>query len=731
MDFSFTLDYAKSELPVKRQATSGVYNLLQHRKNENAFINMNPNFLVFNDSSLEKKYINNLFCDKQTHSELSEDFKNNLLMFYVFMTGYVLVMAVTTLILYSENKYPGTSFAVQISGFGAILLFLYGILLILKTSKLGAFQCKRLFLIFGLFFSAFLITSERRILAGITGEEELNFQNNMLILVSFTVMFRYLLFDSFLETGIISLFSMLSYFGCFLAFSNDRLEGHLTEVLCITIFLALTLIDTRKADYRTRQLFWRKEKEEQLMNAVGYSNNPPERSNSKFNTDIESILEMCNSVKQEVKKAASVIMFKEVKQNLKRVQMDIEKIKRKLAFGNFSGKVHLDEDLDEQDKEFITENFLAIEVNRRKTEFKRRASMNDIGQRHPTFPSMKVAANEISSVLPSLAKNWNFDIWFVNQVTGKSLSVVGNFLFANWNLVEAIHTDLETLGNFLSTLENEYPKNPYHNACHAADVTHSMLYFLVKGNIMSDINVIESSSAIVAALGHDVGHPAVSNRFLVNTRDELAITYNDSSVLENMHCSKTFQIMKNHNCNIFAKLSEEDWIKARSIVVQMILDTDMSRHFDILAKFRARATTTKNFSIEDFEDKAMILSMSLKCGDLGHAAKSKLLHEKWSGLICEEFFRQGDIEKEKGLPVSTYCDRETTNIAKSQYGFLKNVCLPLYEVWCNFLRSEQITKNCLEQLKRNQEFWESKGIHRNFTIRPGPANQLKKIFTNS
>ncbi len=34
----------------------------------------------------------------------------------------------------------------------------------------------------------------------------------------------------------------------------------------------------------------------------------------------------------------------------------------------------------------------------------------------------------------------------------------------------------------------------------------------------------------VAALGHDLGHTGTSNAFLVNSRDELALLYNDVAV---------------------------------------------------------------------------------------------------------------------------------------------------------------------------------------------------------
>jgi 3',5'-cyclic-nucleotide phosphodiesterase len=60
---------------------------------------------------------------------------------------------------------------------------------------------------------------------------------------------------------------------------------------------------------------------------------------------------------------------------------------------------------------------------------------------------------------------------------------------------------------------------------------------------MSDIDVL---GIIIAASGHDVGHPALTNRFLINSRNKVAIRYNDQSVLENMHCATTFKILLDH-----------------------------------------------------------------------------------------------------------------------------------------------------------------------------------------
>ena len=69
---------------------------------------------------------------------------------------------------------------------------------------------------------------------------------------------------------------------------------------------------------------------------------------------------------------------------------------------------------------------------------------------------------------------------------------------------------------------------------------------------------IETLASIIANLGHDIGHPGLTNRFLINNKDDLALEYNDNSVLENMHCAIIYSILKKSECAILDSLSQED-----------------------------------------------------------------------------------------------------------------------------------------------------------------------------
>ena len=143
---------------------------------------------------------------------------------------------------------------------------------------------------------------------------------------------------------------------------------------------------------------------------------------------------------------------------------------------------------------------------------------------------------------------------------------------------------------------------------------------------MVKLNTLETLGSILACLGHDVAHPGVTNRFLVNIKDDLALHYNDNSVLENMHCATIYSLMQKSGCDLLSSLGQEDWFHVRNIVIGMVLATDMSKHFEFIGQFRARVIKLRDMEISELEDKSLAMSMGIKCADLGHSAKSLDLH---------------------------------------------------------------------------------------------------------
>jgi 3'5'-cyclic nucleotide phosphodiesterase len=71
-----------------------------------------------------------------------------------------------------------------------------------------------------------------------------------------------------------------------------------------------------------------------------------------------------------------------------------------------------------------------------------------------------------------------------------------------------------------------------------------------------------------------------------------------------------------------------------------------------------------------------------------------------------EFFNQGDREREKGLPVSMFMDRQTTVVGKCQVGFIDYIVMPLFEIWDTYM-NEEGEFPALENLKNNREYWKN------------------------
>lgn len=85
---------------------------------------------------------------------------------------------------------------------------------------------------------------------------------------------------------------------------------------------------------------------------------------------------------------------------------------------------------------------------------------------------------------------------------------------------------------------------PYFCMCQVA-------HFLSVDVISSTVRSTHGVALLMAAIMHDYRHPGVNNGYLVRDLDPLALTYNDSSVLENFHASEGFKMMLHPKFDIF------------------------------------------------------------------------------------------------------------------------------------------------------------------------------------
>nr|XP_047917371.1 calcium/calmodulin-dependent 3',5'-cyclic nucleotide phosphodiesterase 1A isoform X5 [Anser cygnoides] len=259
---------------------------------------------------------------------------------------------------------------------------------------------------------------------------------------------------------------------------------------------------------------------------------------------------------------------------------------------------------------------------------------------------------------------WSFDVFALNEASGEhSLKFMMYELFTRYDLLSRFKIPVPNLITFAEALEHW-------------------------------LTELEILAMIFAAAIHDYEHTGTTNNFHIQTRSDVAILYNDRSVLENHHVSAAYRLMQEEEMNILANLTKDDWRELRSLVIEMVLSTDMSGHFQQIKTMRHTLQQAEGV------DKAKAMSLILHAADISHPAKSWELHYRWTMALMEEFFRQGDKEAALGLQFSPLCDRKSTLVAQSQIGFIDFIVEPTFSLLTDSM--EKIVMPLIEEASKSE-----------------------------
>uniref|UniRef100_A0A8C3JB99 Phosphodiesterase n=1 Tax=Calidris pygmaea TaxID=425635 RepID=A0A8C3JB99_9CHAR len=330
--------------------------------------------------------------------------------------------------------------------------------------------------------------------------------------------------------------------------------------------------------------------------------------------------------------------------------------------------------------------------------------------------------NTINDVPPCIAQlldneeSWDFNIFELEAVTNKRpLVYLGLKVFARFGVSEFLNCSEATLRAWLQVIEaNYHSSNSYHNSTHAADVLHATAFFLGKERVKGSLDHLDEVAALIAATIHDVDHPGRTNSFLCNAGSELAVLYNDTAVLESHHTALAFQLTtKDSKCNIFKNIDRNHYRTLRQAIIDMVLATEMTKHFEHVNKFvnsinkpmsdGSDCECTAN--VKNFPDnQTLIKRMMIKCADVANPCRPLELCIEWAGRISEEYFAQTDEEKRQGLPVvMPVFDRNTCSIPKSQISFIDYFITDMFDAWDAFAHLPVL----MQHLANNYKHWKT------------------------
>uniref|UniRef100_A0A286Y2J3 Phosphodiesterase n=1 Tax=Cavia porcellus TaxID=10141 RepID=A0A286Y2J3_CAVPO len=336
--------------------------------------------------------------------------------------------------------------------------------------------------------------------------------------------------------------------------------------------------------------------------------------------------------------------------------------------------------------------------------------------------SMPVTINDVPPCITQLLDNeesWDFNIFELEAVTHKRpLVYLGLKVFSRFGVCEFLNCSEATLRAWLQVMEaNYHSSNAYHNSTHAADVLHATAFFLGKERVKGSLDQLDEVAALIAATVHDVDHPGRTNSFLCNAGSELAVLYNDTAVLESHHTALAFQLtVKDAKCNIFKNIDRNHYRTLRQAIIDMVLATEMTKHFEHVNKFVNSVNKPMAAEMEGAdcecgpagkgfpENQILIKRMMIKCADVANPCRPLDLCIEWAGRISEEYFAQTDEEKRQGLPVvMPVFDRNTCSIPKSQISFIDYFITDMFDAWDAFAHLPAL----MQHLADNYKHWKT------------------------
>lgn len=363
-------------------------------------------------------------------------------------------------------------------------------------------------------------------------------------------------------------------------------------------------------------------------------------------------------------------------------------------------------------------------------------SLNRIGSdiRSRKSSSMSDLSITIMSLIKENLDNINsfeYNIFQLDSIIErKTLQFMAYEIFNNNNYFDELIDEIK-FKNFLKEITHGYDRNvKYHNDLHAGDVMQTVNVMLERGELIQNLNLtdVDVSAVLLAAICHDFKHNGYNNLYHINDKSPIAIAYNDISVLENYHVAESFKVMMKEENNLLCNLSLPQWRHVRRRMIDCILYTDMANHAKHLSNLKTKIETydikkgenldkmvlNENNAAKTYENQQLILGMCVHTADISNPAKPEQTYRKWVDMLFVEFFNQGDIEKKNNLPVSMLCDRDTTNINKSQIAFIQFVVAPTYETLINFIpKISPYYETIQTNLKRYEELVQEDEIKKN------------------
>ena len=286
----------------------------------------------------------------------------------------------------------------------------------------------------------------------------------------------------------------------------------------------------------------------------------------------------------------------------------------------------------------------------------------------------------------ALLRDWALDPWALPE---EALVPLLTAMFHARGLLRRLRLSPAALRALVEGAEERYGIVAFHNWRHSFTVTLTAWRFLDDAPALLP-DPLDQLALLVAALCHDLEHPGTTNAYHVNTSSELALRYNDVSVLENHHAAACFALLE--DTRLLAPLSAAERAALRRAIVAAILATDsacarramtrvrpqhaadaprraVTAHKALLARAQA-ASACEATDAHAPEHRTMLVSYLLHCADLCTPLLPHARSKSVAAALATEFEAQAACERAAGLPVTVMLAADAAAKARQEISFI-------------------------------------------------------------
>ncbi|KIJ62183.1 hypothetical protein HYDPIDRAFT_176703 [Hydnomerulius pinastri MD-312] len=324
--------------------------------------------------------------------------------------------------------------------------------------------------------------------------------------------------------------------------------------------------------------------------------------------------------------------------------------------------------------------------------------------------------------------SWHFE---PHKLPDEEVLFCAQILFESLFRIDGMQNDtgvsLSDISVFLKHLRDLYcGQNSYHNFQHALDVLQASHAFLCAAEVVPPASILcrdggmwrpdkrceedrlafslgnlDLFALFIAAIGHDVGHPGLTNMFMKNANTPLSTVYDGKSALEHMHYAILIQAMRHHGLGGLLDRHNGGQCFRKSLA-GIVLATDMGVHFEFMKNF-ALLVDGKDFAPKS--QKLLLCQAIIKCADISNPSRPPGVSRYWANALMAEWSSQASLEKLWRLPASVSPSECPLTQVRGQIFFVSTFAKPLMDLTA---RGIPEIKQFADQCTANLAMWEAR-----------------------